>query len=208
MKRILLADDHKVFIHGLKYLMSSSEEYQVVAEAGNGEEVLHILEKEEIDIVLLDINMPVLNGYHTAQNIISQYPNVKIVVLSMLADESSVQKMLEVGVHGYLFKNAGEEEIYEALDEVIRGNIYVTKEINLDMVLPRNKEGQMVLSSREIEICRYILEGLTNPEISEKLFLSVRTVETHRKNILAKLKVKNTAALVKFLMDNKPFMGL
>jgi DNA-binding NarL/FixJ family response regulator len=212
MRTILIADDHTMFINGLKLLLSSLPGYEVAAVAENGQLALDRLADGPMDILLMDVNMPVLNGYQTTFQVREKYPEVKIIILSMLADELSVRKLLEAGAHGYLFKNADAEELYEALDTVVRGETYITREIR-DKILTAQKkknleEENLKLSTREVEIARQIMDGLTNGEIADKLFLSVRTVETHRKNILAKLNLKNTASLVKYLMDNKPFLDL
>jgi DNA-binding NarL/FixJ family response regulator len=212
MRTILIADDHTMFINGLKLLLSSLPGYEVAAVAENGQLALDRLADGPMDILLMDVNMPVLNGYQTTFQVREKYPEVKIIILSMLADELSVRKLLEAGAHGYLFKNADADELYEALDTVLRGEIYITREIREKLAPVRRNRGleeeSVKLSSREIDIAKQIMEGLTNGEIADKLFLSVRTVETHRKNILAKLNLKNTASLVKYLMDNKPFLNL
>lgn len=209
--KLLIADDHTMFINGLKMLLSVSDLYEVVGVAHNGEEVLEILKKQEVDVILMDINMPVLNGYQTTFRLKEEFPHIKIIILSMLADEQSVTKLLDAGADGYLFKNADEDELFEALEAVALGLVYITKEVR-DKVQNRKKGifslKEVKLSSREIDIARLILNGCTNTEISEKLFISIRTAETHRKNILAKLNLKNTASLVKYLIDNKPFLEL
>jgi len=212
MKKILIVDDHTMFINGLRLLLSAMPGFEVNGVAANGLQALEHLAQNETDIILMDVNMPVLNGYQTTFQVREQHPQVKIIILSMLADELSVTKLLEAGAHGYLFKNADEEELLEALETVLDDRIYVTKEIR-DKVCPSGKNmpvnDQIVkLSSRETDIARLIMEGYTNTEISDMLFISIRTAETHRKNILAKLHLKNTASLVKYLMDNKPFLGL
>jgi DNA-binding NarL/FixJ family response regulator len=208
--KILIADDHTMFINGLRLLLSDTGKYDVVAVAYNGQEALNILAEQRIDIVLMDVNMPKLNGYQATFKIKEQYPGVKVIVLSMLADELSVNKMLEAGADGYLFKNADEEELFESLDAVLRGEIYITKEVRNRINVSKNKSNtsEARLSSREIDIANLIVNGLTNQEIADTLCLSVRTVETHRKNILAKLELKNTASLVKYLIDNKPFIDV
>ncbi len=210
MKKILIADDHTMFINGLRLLLSSMPGFEVSGVAADGRQALEHLAEHDTDIILMDVNMPVLNGYQTTFQVREHYPEVKIIVLSMLADELSVTKLLEAGAHGYLFKNADEDELFEALNTVLEGKTYITREIRETICLSRkNKMNESLkLSSREIDIARLIMDGLTNSEIADRLFLSVRTVETHRKNILAKLELKNTASLVKFLMDNKPFLGL
>jgi DNA-binding NarL/FixJ family response regulator len=206
--KLLIADDHTMFINGLKMLLSISDSYEVVEVAHNGEEVLKVLDTQAIDIILMDINMPVLNGYQTTFKIKQDHPGVKIIILSMLADEQSVLKLLEAGADGYLFKNADEEELFEALEAVSQGEQYITKEVRDKIRNKKKGEDEVKLSSREMDIARLIVGGCTNAEISEKLFISVRTAETHRKNILAKLNLKNTASLVKYLIENKPFLEL
>ncbi len=212
MKKILIVDDHTMFINGLRLLLSAMPGFEVSGVASNGQQALEHLAGNETDIILMDVNMPVLNGYQTTFQVRQQYPEVKIIILSMLADELSVAKLLEAGAHGYLFKNADEEELLEALETVGENAIYITREIRDKICLSRKNalanEEAVKLSSREMDIARLIMEGYTNTEISDKLFISVRTAETHRKNILAKLNLKNTASLVKYLMENKPFLGL
>lgn len=209
--KLLIADDHTMFINGLKMLLSVSDRYEVVGVAHNGEEVLEVLKNEAVDVILMDINMPVLNGYQTTFRLKQEFSDIKIIILSMLADEQSVNKLLDAGADGYLFKNADEEELFEALESVTHGLTYITKEVR-DKVQNRRKGifslKEVRLSSREMDIARLILSGCTNTEISEKLFISIRTAETHRKNILAKLNLKNTASLVKYLIENKPFLEL
>ncbi len=212
MKKILIADDHTMFINGLRLLLSAMPGFEVSGVAANGQQALEHLAEHPVDIILMDVNMPVLNGYQTTFQVRQQYPEVKIIVLSMLADELSVTKLLEAGAHGYLFKNADEEELLEALETVLEDKIYITREIRdkiCHSVKSVSANDEVIrLSSREMDIARLIMEGYTNTEISDLLFISVRTAETHRKNILAKLNLKNTASLVKYLMDNKPFLGL
>lgn len=212
MKKILIVDDHTMFINGLRLLLSAMPGFEVSGVAANGQQALEHLARNETDIILMDVNMPVLNGYQTTFQVRQQYPGVKIIILSMLADELSVTKLLEAGAHGYLFKNADEEELQEALETVGEDAVYITREIRDKIFLSRKNapvnEEVIKLSSREMDIARLIMEGYTNTEISDKLFISIRTAETHRKNILAKLNLKNTASLVKYLMENKPFLGL
>ncbi|WP_028297356.1 response regulator [Olivibacter sitiensis] len=213
MKSILIADDHTMFINGLKLLLSTASNYRVVATAHNGQEVLDLLEHESVDILLLDVNMPILNGYQTTLQVSKRHPDVKIIILSMLADELSVNKLIDAGAKGYLFKNADEEELYEALDTVLEDRFYITKEIREKIHISAgsnraDKNKLPNLSSREVDIVKLVVEGYTNTEIADKLFLSVRTVDTHRKNILAKLRLNNTASLVRYVIENKVFFGL
>lgn len=218
MTRILIADDHTMFINGLQMLLEGNGNYKVTAIAHNGKEALECLKNQTIDLILMDINMPVISGYDATILITKQYPDIRIIALSMLADAVSVGKMLEAGVHGYIFKNANESELIDAIDTVMSGNYFVTAEMEpvLQKLLKKKKDVEKgyatmetnPLSIREIEILKYILNGTTNHEIADQLFLSPRTVETHRKNILAKLDIKNTAALVKYAIEKAVFLGL
>lgn len=218
MIRILIADDHSMFIHGLKMILGSHKDFEVAGTASNGIEVLETLRHTPADVVIMDINMPVLSGYEAMLLVAKEFPKVRVLALSMLADKASVMKMLEAGAYGYLYKNADEQELTEAIRTVVQDAYFVTAEMQpvLEEFLKRQKDKQRgylsydvhPLSTREIEILKHIIEGLTNQEIADKLFLSNRTVDTHRKNILAKLDLKNTAALVKYAMEKKAFLGL
>lgn len=218
MIRILIADDHSMFIHGLKMILAGHADFEVTGAAANGQEVLAALRQTPADVVLMDVNMPVLSGYEAMLLVAKEFPKVRVLALSMLADTASVMKMLEAGAYGYLFKNADEAELCEAVRTLAQDAYFVTADMEpvLQEFLKREKDKQRgyisydvhPLSNREIEILKHITEGLTNQEIADKLFLSNRTVDTHRKNILAKLALKNTAALVKYAMEKKAFLGL
>ncbi|RYE24714.1 MAG: response regulator transcription factor [Sphingobacteriales bacterium] len=217
--RILIADDHTMFANGLKMILNEHPQLQVDLHAPNGIDAMALLRQHgDVDVVLMDINMPVLNGYETTLLLSKEFPSLKIIALSMLSDKSSVLKMLEAGAVGYIFKNAGEQELIEAIDTVMEDGYYVTEEMNdvlqkfeklqKDIAKGYAKQSPNILSQREVEILKLIIDGLTNNDIADKLFLSNRTVDTHRKNILAKLELKNTAALVKYAVENKAFLGL
>ena len=218
MIRILLADDHSMFLQGLKMILAGGKNLEVIGTAGNGQEVLDAVRAGGIDLVILDINMPVLSGYEATLQLAKEAPDVHVLALSMLGDSASVMKMLEAGAGGYLFKNADEEELLQAIQIVADGGYYVTPEMQPVLVQfgrrERDKQRGYLkyethpLSTREVEILGLIMNGLTNPEIADKLFLSPRTVDTHRKNIMAKLELKNTAALVKYAVEKRAFLGL
>lgn len=216
MKRIIIADDHSMFLNGLKMILEGK--YQIIHTVNDGQSLLDILKVDIPDLVLMDINMPNLNGYETMLQLRKTYPELKVICVSMLSDSTSVMKMLEAGVDGYIFKHAGESELFSAIDTVLNHKYYVPEEmisilhayekkIN-DVKKGYDKVQEHILSSREIEILKLIMEGMTNAEIANKIYLSVRTVDTHRKNILAKLGLKNTAALVKYAMEQAAFLGL
>ena len=217
MIQILIADDHLMFIKGLRLLLGTYADLKIIAVANNGQEVLEQLKRHPIDVILMDINMPGMNGYDATLEAIKQFPDVAIIALSMQAGASSVLRMLEVGAKGYLVKNTDEEELVSAIRTVAQGGYYVMQEYQTEYEQflqwkrrggEREDSDQKVLTNREREILQLIIQGDTNIEIAEKLFLSNRTVDTHRKNILAKLELKNTAALVHFAMQNRAFLGL
>ena len=164
---------------------------------------------QDVDCVIMDINMPVLNGLEATKLIKQEKPYVKVIVVSMLSDASVVSKMLKAGADAFINKDTGKTELLKALTKVMQGEKYINPEISNNLfahLTDRNvgtTEGEKQLTAREVEIIRYIADGLTNHEIADKLFLSVVTVDTHRKNMLAKLHLKNTASLVKYAADHK-----
>lgn len=219
MIKILIADDHVLFIKGLILLFQSEpDKYQIIGSVTNGEQVLNFISQNEVDIILIDINMPQMNGYEAIIESLKIKPQLKFIALTMIADPSSIKKVLSVGALGYLFKNVNVEELFACIDHVSEGGHFVTASMNhlLDEHYKKQKaiekgyekSNNNPLSIRELEILQLIIEGFTNNDIAEKLFLSSRTVDTHRKNILAKLNLKNTASLVKYALDNAPFLGL
>jgi DNA-binding NarL/FixJ family response regulator len=177
--------------------------------AKNGNEAVEKVLTENIDCVIMDINMPVLNGLEATKLIKKERPYIKIIVVSMLCDASIVSKMLKAGAEAFINKDTGKAELLKAIDIVMHNEKYISPEISANLFLHlndgniRTSENEKHLTAREIEIIRYIAEGFTNHEIADKLFLSPGTVGTHRKNMLAKLHLKNTASLVKYAADRK-----
>lgn len=214
MIKILIADDHNVLINGLKLILAVRSDFKVIAVANNGNEVIDLVKNERPDVVLLDINMPVLNGYQTLGIIKSEYPDIKVIILSMLNDKRNVLNMLEAGAKGYLFKDTDDKHLFKAIDCIYNGEYYVSESLRniLEEFLLSNKyqdkKNKHLLSSRELEIVSLIIDGNTNAEIADLLFLSTRTVDTHRKNIFYKLSLNNTASLVKYALENKAYLGL
>ncbi|GAA4210028.1 response regulator transcription factor [Pedobacter jeongneungensis] len=214
MIKILIADDHNVLINGLKLILAVRSDFKVIAVANNGAEVIDLVKNERPDVVLLDINMPVLNGYQTLGILKSEYPDIKVIILSMLNDKRNVLNMLEAGAKGYLFKDTDDKHLFKAIDCIYNGEYYVSESLRniLEEFLLSNKyqdkKNKHLLSSRELEIVSLIIDGNTNAEIADLLFLSTRTVDTHRKNIFYKLSLNNTASLVKYALENKAYLGL
>lgn len=209
-KKVILADDHTLFRNGLKMLINSHEGFYVAAEVSNGLELLDVLSNGTYDIVLLDISMPEMDGFEAAKHIKSLYPNLPIITLSMFGEEEYYFKMVGLGVKGFLLKNSDINEVYNALSVVLSGGSYFSQELLQNLVnnFQYNNSSESVdidandLSDREKEILVLICKGLSNQEIGDRLFISKRTVDKHRSNILAKTSCKNTANLVVYAITN------
>ena len=212
MIRILLADDHQLFIDGLKAVLKTEPSLEVVAQALNGEQVLKELEAQHVDIVLLDINMPNTKVLELTQEIQKKYSAVKIIILTMHHGTRYYVKLLQLGIKGYLNKSAEKQEVIEAIHKVVAGEIYISGEITDHMKFSKKETYSSfdnslshpsdLLTKREIEVLRLVVQEYTNNEIAEKLFISTGTVDTHRKNIILKLGVKNTVGLIKYAFKN------
>jgi DNA-binding NarL/FixJ family response regulator len=204
--RILIADDHKMMLDGLRSLLASETNIKIVAQATNGIQVLDILAHEEIDVAVIDISMPEMNGYDTVLAIKQKYPATKVIILSLHKDETHVGKMLNAGVTGYIIKDRGSDELVKAINEVAAGNEYYDSEVlKVSVNSLKNKsagpEKEISFTPREKEVLHSIADGLTSKQIGEKLFIAESTVETHRKNLLAKLSLPNSKYLMKFAIE-------
>ena len=206
---LLIADDHKLITEGLYKMLSDEKIIGVIHIANNGNEALEIISSNDIDCVIMDINMPVLNGFEATKLIKQQNGQIKVIVLSMLSEASLVSKMLKAGADAFVNKDTGLDELLLAISKVMNNEKYISPVIatnfynHLDDRSVKTSTNEKHITSRELEIIHYITEGLTSTEIADKLFLSVSTIDTHRKNILAKLNLKNTAALVKYAAEHK-----
>jgi DNA-binding NarL/FixJ family response regulator len=197
--KIALVDDHDMFRSGIKLILSQHSNWEIVIEANNGEEFLNQLNYLIPDIVLLDISMPVLNGYDTAKRAIMQNPDLRIIVLSMLSDEDYYFKMIEAGAKGFILKNSGIDELTRAIEEVAIGNNYFAQDLLKKVVLKVNNnniEQLLKLNEKEKQVLSLICNGHTNKEISDKMFLSIKTIEKYRHGLIQKTKTRNTAHLV------------
>jgi len=201
MTRVLIADDHQMFVDGLKSLLEEEKELCVVGEACNGLEVLEICDREAVDIVIMDINMPLMDGIQTSRELSKKHPSVKILGLSMYNDRDYISDILKAGAMGYVLKNTGKENLLTAISTLRSGANYLSEEVSKTLLssfmkhLPYEQAMEKI-SDREKEVLECIASGLTTHEIGDKLFISKNTVETHRKNLLYKLKARNTAELV------------
>lgn len=208
IRKIILVDDHTLFRNGLRILLNNLKNYQVIGEAENGKAFIELIENTKADIVLLDIDMPVMDGIEATKLALQKYPDLKIITLSMYGEEDYYYKMVDAGVKGFLLKNSDMNEMKEALETVYNGGNYFSSELLKTLVnslrsSSKTKESQSLLSERETEILILICQGLSNQEIADQLFISKRTVDKHRANILEKSECKNTAQLVMYAIKNK-----
>jgi len=206
--KTILVDDHTLFRKGMQFLLNNYDDIEIIAQASNGKELLDILPEKQADVVLIDIEMPVMNGIEATQKAMELYPNLKIISLSMYGEEEYYYKMINVGAKGFILKNSDIDEVTRAIRTVMNGSTYFSSEVLYNVVkniteVSEKKENLAQLSDRELEIVGLICKGLSNEEIGEILFISKRTVEKHRANLLAKTGCKNTANLVMFAIDNK-----
>ena len=211
MIRVFIVDDHTLIRDGLRALLTADPLFEVVGEASNGQALLDQLPTVAADVVLLDLNMPVLDGLATTHRLREEYPDLRILLLSMMTHERTIGEALAAGAHGYVLKNADKYEVVAALQGVAAGKRFLCSEIGLGLLekallqesrplAPGTPPG-VHLTHREREILQLVASGLTNQEIADKLFTSKRTVESHRQNLLEKTGVKNTPALVKYAME-------
>ena len=197
---IIVVDDHQLFREGLISLISKDEDLEVVAGVSNGKELFEFMDSHgNPDILLLDLTMPEMDGFEVLQKLKSKYSKTKAIAISMHDDGNYIVKCVRAGAYGYLLKNTDEEELFEAIHTVYDGQKYFNEHISSKMINLISIEGDMTkaISKKESEILGLISEGLTTKQIAHKLFISTRTVETHRTNMMKKLDVKNTAQLIK-----------
>ena len=202
--RILIADDHGLMRAGLHAMLEDESDVEVVGEAASGEEVLHLAGELRPDIVLLDINMPGIDGIETTRRLRISYPQTRVLILTVYAEESLLREAIQAGASGYIIKRAAEEELITAIQAISRGDIYIhpaitrflLKELNPD-TKPKN-DALHELTPREVEVMGYIIRGFTNRQIAEALYISTRTVEGHRASLFSKLGIKNRVELVEY----------
>ena len=207
--RILIADDHAVFRSGLRALLERESDFEVTGETESGTDTLRALDKLPVDVLILDISMPGLSGPRAAEEILHKRPSLAIVVLTMHEDEYYLQEMLRIGCRGYVLKKSTGTEVVHAIRAAFRGDSYIDPAMASLVISPyigitssRSPSRLGTLTPREQEVCRLLAYGFTNAEVAERLFISDRTVETHRTNIMGKLDLKNRAELVRFAIDN------
>ncbi|ALW85211.1 hypothetical protein AUC43_08950 [Hymenobacter sedentarius] len=222
MIRVLLVDDHAILRSGLRSLLADQPGLEVVGEAGSGEQLLQLLPTTPADVVLLDLNMPGMEGIEIIRQLRAHHPAVQVLVLTVTAGEERVCQMLSAGAHGYLLKSAGLKETVYGIQTVAAGRTFLCSEVGLATLLKlhegaetmaRQLDGlpaghrltptdpRVTLSKRELEVLRLVADGFTNQEMADLLFTSKRTIETHRQNIITKTGAKNTASLIRFAIS-------
>jgi len=209
MLKIILVDDHQVFVQGLEALLSRSNDIEVMNTFNNGLDLMRFLADGDLpDVLLLDIEMGASNGVEVAENVLHQYPSVKVIMLSTYFSEDFISQLMESGISGYLLKSTGFTELKNSIKKVAEGSFAFSPEVmevivggyrasSESMGSQKKDAVSSQLTDREIELIKLIGEELTMKEIADKIFLSEHTIKTHRKNIMAKLDVKNTAGMIK-----------
>lgn len=209
MINVLIADDHTMFVDGIASILKDENNINVVGTCYNGAEIIDFVAKNKVDLILLDVNLPDISGIDVCKLINDKYPNIKILAISMFNEESYVSEILNNGALGYILKNTGREELLKAIDTVNKGDNYfskaVTETITKAIVNSKkeNKDTELPkISRREKDVLKLIVEGFNTQEIADTLFISFKTVESHRGKLLEKLNARNSTALVKIAMDN------
>lgn len=206
--RIVLADEHVLFLRGVKRIIDDMPGVEVVGEAYDGEEALALIREMLPDLAVLDISMPHLSGIEVARKIKPLFPDIKILILTMHNNKEYLYHAIAAGAQGYLLKEDSDEELFAAIETIRKGALYVTKALSplvsreLSNLLGEDRKIHGPLTQRERQIVKLITEGKTNSEMANALNISIRTVETHRANIMNKLALKNTAELVRYAVQN------
>ena len=206
MIRLIIADDHPLMRDGIKTILTGNKEVEVVGCAGDGTELLEILDTTDADVILMDINMPGMNGIDATQQVRKKHPGIKVLVFSQYDEKRFVKQLMKNGANGYLLKNSAASELVNAIKVVHNGGLYLSDELpNIFVDKPKKRTNQLFpkLTKRETEVLKQICQEKSTAEIAETLFLSPNTVETHRANLLLKIGAKNTAGLVKWAVENE-----
>ena len=219
MIKVILADDHRIIRKGLRSLLENEPTINVVGEAENGLQLINLLESTPVDVVLMDIKMPEMDGFDATLHLHENFNSIKILALSMYESENYINRMMELGAQGYLLKNITKDELVHALQIIASGKSYISADITLNLLKKNNEpaetltqtdtvlgkansnSGLVELSKRELEVLKLITDGYTNAEIAEKLFTSKRTIDSHRQRIIEKTQARNTAALVRYAIS-------
>ncbi len=209
--KVILVDDHAIFLNGLRLMINECSQFKVIGEASNGQQFLELLTDLNPDLVLIDIKMPIMNGADATKEAIEKYPNLKIMALTMFSELKYLRLMAEAGARGFILKSIGKAELEFAINTVNSGKTYFSPQL-LDEIAefdPADASGKFLedlnerLTERELDVLQYIVKGLTSQEIADKLFISKRTVEGHRANLISKTATRNVVDLVIYAIRNQ-----
>ena len=205
MIKVFIVDDHPLVQEGMRSLLGSEKGIEICGYAMNAQSCLGYFVNNTADVILMDINLPDMNGIDLCGEIKQKYPGIMVLGLSTYSQGSYVTRMMENGASGYVLKNADKEELVDAIIQVNKGKTYLSFDAGLALRKENAQVGSILpaLTRREKEVLKLIAEGYTNPQIAEKLFVSQTTVDSHRKNLMAKLNVKNTASLIRFAVEHQ-----
>lgn len=205
--KIFIVDDHRLFREGLKLMLQDFEQYDIIGEAENGLQCIEFIKQIKPDLVLMDINMPKMNGIEASRKALVIHPDLKILMLSMLGEEDYYNELVEIGVKGFLLKNSDPDELLKGIQRILEGAAYFSQELLMQILDRRSKReqvlNQIALTAREKDVLALMCDGMTNAEIADHLFLSQRTVDRHKSNLYAKTGCNNSVALVMFAIRNK-----
>lgn len=207
--KLVIVDDHDLFREGLRFVLSKNPDFEVIDEASNGLEYLNKIKTVKPDIVLMDIDMPIMNGINATIKSLDLYPDLKIIVLSMHSDQEHYLKMIELGVKGFVLKDAGSKELTNAINEVYNNRNYFSQELLMKIILRKEQSPigeklikQLEISDRELEVLELMCKAHTNNQIADKLFISSKTVEGHKARLMDKTNTTNSVSLVLYAIKN------
>ena len=210
MIKLLIADDHQLFIDGVKTVIKTEPDIEIVGQALNGKEVLSFLVNNDVDVILMDINMPVLDGIETTKIVVKKHKKSKVLMLTMHNNIEFINQIIKLGVAGYLLKTTNREDLIDAIKMVASGKTYFSQDVTETLIgsirgvkSTKSKKDEIQLNQREIAIIKYISQEFTTSEIAVFLKLSPHTIETQRRNLLCKLNVRNSVGLVKYAINKK-----
>ncbi|HTM99078.1 MAG TPA: response regulator transcription factor [Pedobacter sp.] len=201
---LFIVDDHQLVVDGLRSLLHNEKRYEIVGFSNRPKEVMEMFDQLNVDILLTDINMPEMTGVELTRLVKRRFPHIKVLALSMFGESQVVKEMIDAGISGYILKNTGKEELVEALDKLANGQRFFGEEVTQALMKTfRSNDEEFHLTNREIEIIRLIEGEYSNKKIADLLFISERTVETHRKNIFRKTGTQSIVGLMKYAYDHK-----
>lgn len=208
--KLMIVDDHRMIREGIKLMLKNNPEIKLVAEAENGSDAVKYIDDNPtgVDVILMDISMPKLNGIAATKEIKANHKNVKILAITMHLEESYITDMMKAGASGYILKESGKDDLIDAIGKVADGKLYFSSDVS-SILVENMMNGQQsvhtksIISDREKEVIKCVTQGMSNAEIGDNLCLSSRTVESHRRNILNKLELKNTAELISYAIKHK-----